>query len=149
MPQGSIVSVQEIYLTLSCPKKTGGIDTMVRHGGIYVKAVLPKGAAHLDGRIQKGDRVLVVNGRSLEGATHQQAVEALRDTGQVRSPPTDSFLPPQTSPSLTMMSSPSAPSPDPLPPPLPLPLNLTMPGSGQEAEDFVPVRLTQKMKLID
>uniref|UniRef100_A0A3P8WX07 PDZ domain-containing protein n=1 Tax=Cynoglossus semilaevis TaxID=244447 RepID=A0A3P8WX07_CYNSE len=32
------------------------------------------------------DRVLVVNGRSLEGATHQQAVEALRDTGQVRSP---------------------------------------------------------------
>ncbi|XP_008324263.1 tyrosine-protein phosphatase non-receptor type 13 isoform X2 [Cynoglossus semilaevis] len=61
---------------------TGGIDTMVRHGGIYVKAVLPKGAAHLDGRIQKGDRVLVVNGRSLEGATHQQAVEALRDTGQ-------------------------------------------------------------------
>lgn len=53
------------------------------------------------------------------------------------------------SPSLTMMTSPSAPSPDPLPPPLPLPLNLTMPGSGQEAEDFVPVRLTQKMKLID
>uniref|UniRef100_A0A669DEB1 Tyrosine-protein phosphatase non-receptor type 20 n=1 Tax=Oreochromis niloticus TaxID=8128 RepID=A0A669DEB1_ORENI len=32
--------------------------------------------------IQKGDRVVAVNGKSLEGATHQQAVEALRDTGQ-------------------------------------------------------------------
>lgn len=31
-----------------------------------------------------GDRVMAVNGKSLEGATHQQAVEALRDTGQVR-----------------------------------------------------------------
>lgn len=31
-----------------------------------------------------GDRVVAVNGKSLEGATHQQAVEILRDTGQVR-----------------------------------------------------------------
>ncbi|XP_028318120.1 tyrosine-protein phosphatase non-receptor type 13 isoform X2 [Gouania willdenowi] len=61
---------------------TGGVNTTVRHGGIYVKAILPKGAADLDGRIQKGDRVVAVNGKSLEGATHQQAVEALRDTGQ-------------------------------------------------------------------
>uniref|UniRef100_A0A8C9SEX3 Protein tyrosine phosphatase non-receptor type 13 n=1 Tax=Scleropages formosus TaxID=113540 RepID=A0A8C9SEX3_SCLFO len=61
---------------------TGGVNTTVRHGGIYVKAVIPKGAAELDGRIQKGDRVLAVNGKSLEGATHKQAVEALRDTGQ-------------------------------------------------------------------
>uniref|UniRef100_A0A8C5EKV1 Protein tyrosine phosphatase non-receptor type 13 n=1 Tax=Gouania willdenowi TaxID=441366 RepID=A0A8C5EKV1_GOUWI len=60
----------------------GGVNTTVRHGGIYVKAILPKGAADLDGRIQKGDRVVAVNGKSLEGATHQQAVEALRDTGQ-------------------------------------------------------------------
>uniref|UniRef100_A0A3Q2D4S0 Protein tyrosine phosphatase non-receptor type 13 n=1 Tax=Cyprinodon variegatus TaxID=28743 RepID=A0A3Q2D4S0_CYPVA len=61
---------------------TGGANTTVRHGGIYVKALIPQGAADLDGRIQKGDRVLAVNGRSLEGATHQQAVEILRDTGQ-------------------------------------------------------------------
>ncbi|KAK7896520.1 hypothetical protein WMY93_021845 [Mugilogobius chulae] len=61
---------------------TGGIDTSVRHGGIYIKAVTPKGAADLDGRIQKGDRVMAVNGKSLDGATHQRAVEALRDTGQ-------------------------------------------------------------------
>uniref|UniRef100_A0A672HGH2 Protein tyrosine phosphatase non-receptor type 13 n=1 Tax=Salarias fasciatus TaxID=181472 RepID=A0A672HGH2_SALFA len=60
----------------------GGVNTTVRHGGVYVKAIIPKGAAELDGRIQKGDRVVAVNGKSLEGATHQQAVEVLRDTGQ-------------------------------------------------------------------
>ncbi|XP_048220229.1 tyrosine-protein phosphatase non-receptor type 13 isoform X6 [Perognathus longimembris pacificus] len=62
---------------------TGGVNTSVRHGGIYVKAIIPKGAAELDGRIHKGDRVLAVNGVSLEGATHKQAVETLRNTGQV------------------------------------------------------------------
>ncbi|CAL9682119.1 unnamed protein product [Knipowitschia caucasica] len=87
---------------------TGGVNTSVRHGGIYVKAVTPRGAAELDGRIQKGDRVMAVNGKSLDGATHQQAVEALRDTGQkVRlllekgHPPADSVhapLTPQQSP---------------------------------------------------
>ncbi|XP_058575569.1 tyrosine-protein phosphatase non-receptor type 13 isoform X7 [Neofelis nebulosa] len=61
----------------------GGVNTSVRHGGIYVKAVIPKGAAESDGRIHKGDRVLAVNGVSLEGATHKQAVETLRNTGQV------------------------------------------------------------------
>uniref|UniRef100_A0A8C4F8Q1 Tyrosine-protein phosphatase non-receptor type 13 n=1 Tax=Dicentrarchus labrax TaxID=13489 RepID=A0A8C4F8Q1_DICLA len=61
---------------------TGGVNTTVRHGGIYVKGIIPKGAAELDGRIQKGDRVVAVNGKSLDGATHQQAVEVLRDTGQ-------------------------------------------------------------------
>uniref|UniRef100_A0ABK0LQG8 Tyrosine-protein phosphatase non-receptor type 13 n=1 Tax=Rattus norvegicus TaxID=10116 RepID=A0ABK0LQG8_RAT len=62
---------------------TGGVNTSVRHGGIYVKAVIPNGAAETDGRIHKGDRVLAVNGVSLEGATHKQAVETLRNTGQV------------------------------------------------------------------
>ncbi|XP_030005570.1 tyrosine-protein phosphatase non-receptor type 13 isoform X2 [Sphaeramia orbicularis] len=81
----------------------GGSNTSVRHGGIYVKAVIPKGAAELDGRIQRGDRVMAVNGRSLEGATHQQAVEALRDTGQTvhlllekGHPPADSVHAPVT-----------------------------------------------------
>uniref|UniRef100_A0A8D1VIJ6 Tyrosine-protein phosphatase non-receptor type 13 n=1 Tax=Sus scrofa TaxID=9823 RepID=A0A8D1VIJ6_PIG len=62
---------------------TGGVNTTVRHGGIYVKGVIPKGAAESDGRIHKGDRVLAVNGLSLEGATHKEAVETLRNTGQV------------------------------------------------------------------
>ncbi|XP_055450526.1 tyrosine-protein phosphatase non-receptor type 13 isoform X2 [Psammomys obesus] len=62
---------------------TGGVNTSVRHGGIYVKAIIPKGAAESDGRIHRGDRVLAVNGVSLEGATHKHAVEILRNTGQV------------------------------------------------------------------
>uniref|UniRef100_A0A8D2NDG3 Tyrosine-protein phosphatase non-receptor type 13 n=1 Tax=Zonotrichia albicollis TaxID=44394 RepID=A0A8D2NDG3_ZONAL len=62
---------------------SGGVNTSIRHGGIYVKAIIPKGAAEADGRIEKGDRVLSVNGISLEGATHKQAVEILRNTGQV------------------------------------------------------------------
>uniref|UniRef100_A0A8C8TWW6 Tyrosine-protein phosphatase non-receptor type 13 n=1 Tax=Peromyscus maniculatus bairdii TaxID=230844 RepID=A0A8C8TWW6_PERMB len=33
---------------------TGGVNTSVRHGGIYVKAIIPKGAAESDGRIHKG-----------------------------------------------------------------------------------------------
>ncbi|XP_010181602.1 PREDICTED: tyrosine-protein phosphatase non-receptor type 13, partial [Mesitornis unicolor] len=61
----------------------GGVNTSIRHGGIYVKAIIPKGAAEADGRIEKGDRVLSVNGISLEGATHKHAVEMLRNTGQV------------------------------------------------------------------
>ncbi|KAM7368864.1 hypothetical protein PAMP_013169 [Pampus punctatissimus] len=82
---------------------TGGVNTTVRHGGIYVKAIIPKGAAELDGRIHKGDRVVAVNGKSLEGATHQQAVEVLRDTGQTvhlllekGHPPADSVHAPLT-----------------------------------------------------
>eukprot|EP00062_Callorhinchus_milii_P012013 gi/632958600/ref/XP_007895134.1/ PREDICTED: tyrosine-protein phosphatase non-receptor type 13 isoform X3 [Callorhinchus milii] len=62
---------------------TGGVNTSVRHGGIYVKAIIPGGTAEADGRVQKGDRVLSVNGINLEGATHKQAVETLRNTGQV------------------------------------------------------------------
>lgn len=41
-------------------------------------ALWPHGFAPLS-----GDRVVAVNGKSLEGATHQQAVEVLKDTGQV------------------------------------------------------------------
>ncbi|OBS57859.1 hypothetical protein A6R68_11022, partial [Neotoma lepida] len=74
---------QEMGRQLFISLLEGGVNTSVRHGGIYVKAIIPKGAAESDGRIHKGDRVLAVNGVSLEGATHKQAVETLRNTGQV------------------------------------------------------------------
>lgn len=67
----------------------------MRHGGIYVKQVIPKGAAELDGRIKKGDRVMAVNGKSLDGATHKQAVEMLRYTGQVVHLLMEKGLPPE------------------------------------------------------
>uniref|UniRef100_A0A8C2F957 Tyrosine-protein phosphatase non-receptor type 20 n=1 Tax=Cyprinus carpio TaxID=7962 RepID=A0A8C2F957_CYPCA len=102
---------------------TGGSNTTVRHGGIYVKGVIPKGAAELDGRIKKGDRVVAVNGKSLEGATHKQAVELLRDTGQVvhllmekGQPPKDSIHAPLTPQGTSEPQNAAAEEPPPPPP---------------------------------
>ncbi|EMP27044.1 FERM and PDZ domain-containing protein 2 [Chelonia mydas] len=61
----------------------GGINTSVRDGGIYVKSVIPRGPADKDGQIKKGDRLLEVDGISLCGITHKQAVECLKKSGQV------------------------------------------------------------------
>ncbi|XP_051558274.1 multiple PDZ domain protein isoform X3 [Myxocyprinus asiaticus] len=47
---------------------------------IYIKNIFPKGAAVEDGRLCHGDQLLAVNGRSLEGVTHSEAVELLRQT---------------------------------------------------------------------
>ncbi|XP_052400914.1 multiple PDZ domain protein-like [Carassius gibelio] len=47
---------------------------------IYVKNIFPKGAAVEDGRLRRGDQLLTVNGQSLEGVTHSEAVELLRQT---------------------------------------------------------------------
>ncbi|XP_068806305.1 FERM and PDZ domain-containing protein 2 isoform X2 [Struthio camelus] len=62
---------------------TGGINTSVRHGGIYVKSIIPRGPADKDGQIKIGDRLLEVDGISLCGITHKQAVERLKKSGQV------------------------------------------------------------------
>ncbi|XP_005732471.1 inaD-like protein [Pundamilia nyererei] len=50
------------------------------HGAlpIYVKTVFSKGAAAADGRLKRGDQILAVNGESLQGATHEQAVAILK-----------------------------------------------------------------------
>uniref|UniRef100_A0A672PXX7 Tyrosine-protein phosphatase non-receptor type 13-like n=1 Tax=Sinocyclocheilus grahami TaxID=75366 RepID=A0A672PXX7_SINGR len=61
----------------------GGINTNVHHGGIYIKSVIPGGAADQDGRIQIGDRLLEVDGCNLCAVTHRQAVECLKRTGEV------------------------------------------------------------------
>ncbi|XP_061093722.1 disks large homolog 3-like [Conger conger] len=45
---------------------------------IYVKTVFGKGAAAVDGRLKRGDQILSVNGESLEGVTHEQAVAVLK-----------------------------------------------------------------------
>uniref|UniRef100_A0A8C4DZS6 Non-specific protein-tyrosine kinase n=1 Tax=Dicentrarchus labrax TaxID=13489 RepID=A0A8C4DZS6_DICLA len=61
----------------------GGINTNVRYGGIYIKSLVPGGAADQDGSIQIGDRLLEVDGSNLRGVTHHQAVECLKRTGEV------------------------------------------------------------------
>ncbi|XP_023571591.1 multiple PDZ domain protein isoform X2 [Octodon degus] len=47
---------------------------------IYVKTVFAKGAASEDGRLKRGDQIIAVNGQSLEGVTHEDAVAILKRT---------------------------------------------------------------------
>lgn len=50
--------------------------------GIFVKSISEGSAADLCGKIQVNDRIVEVDGRSLQGYTNHQAVEVLRNTGQ-------------------------------------------------------------------
>lgn len=46
--------------------------------GIFVAAITEGGPAFRDGRLKRGDELLMINGHSLVGLTHQEAVDALR-----------------------------------------------------------------------
>lgn len=61
---------------------TGGINTSVPYGGIFVKSIIPGGPAAKEGQILQGDRLLQVDGVSLCGLTHKQAVQCLKGPGQ-------------------------------------------------------------------
>ncbi|KAM9762740.1 disks large homolog 4-like isoform 2-T2 [Menidia menidia] len=50
---------------------------------IYVTKVIEGGAAHKDGRLQIGDKLVAVNGACLEEVTHEEAVAALKSTPDV------------------------------------------------------------------
>ncbi|XP_012158603.1 uncharacterized protein LOC101460317 isoform X5 [Ceratitis capitata] len=51
--------------------------------GIYIKSVVPGGAADADGRLQAGDQLLRVDGQSLIGITQEKAADYLVRTGPV------------------------------------------------------------------
>ncbi|XP_037397270.1 disks large homolog 4 isoform X8 [Pygocentrus nattereri] len=50
---------------------------------IYVTKIIEGGAAHKDGRLQIGDKILAVNNMSLEDVMHEDAVAALKNTAEV------------------------------------------------------------------
>uniref|UniRef100_A0A672J7C6 Disks large homolog 1 n=1 Tax=Salarias fasciatus TaxID=181472 RepID=A0A672J7C6_SALFA len=50
---------------------------------IYVTKIIEGGAAHKDGRLQIGDKLVAVNGSCLEEVTHEEAVAALKSTPDV------------------------------------------------------------------
>uniref|UniRef100_H3CG85 Discs large MAGUK scaffold protein 4 n=1 Tax=Tetraodon nigroviridis TaxID=99883 RepID=H3CG85_TETNG len=50
---------------------------------IYVTKIIEGGAAHRDGRLQIGDKIVAVNHMSLEDVLHEDAVSALKNTGEV------------------------------------------------------------------
>ncbi|KAK3098166.1 hypothetical protein FSP39_016827 [Pinctada imbricata] len=53
-----------------------------KESGIYIKSVVPGGAAALDGRLQAGDQLLEVDGKSLVGLSQERAAELMTRTGQ-------------------------------------------------------------------
>ncbi|XP_062598039.1 afadin-like isoform X4 [Saccostrea cucullata] len=50
--------------------------------GIYIKSVVPGGAAAIDGRLQAGDQLLEVDGKGLVGLSQDKAAELMTRTGQ-------------------------------------------------------------------
>ncbi|MBN3311151.1 partitioning defective 3 homolog isoform X2 [Amia ocellicauda] len=79
---------------------------------IYVKNILPRGAAIQDGRLKAGDRLLEVNGVDLNGKTQEEAVALLRGTqmggsvGLVVLRQEDAFLPREVNAEPIQMQSP-------------------------------------------
>ena len=64
-----------IGITIVGGENTGKLDL-----GVFVRSVTPGGPADLDGRVRPGDRIIAVNGQSLEGMPHHVAVELIRDS---------------------------------------------------------------------
>lgn len=56
----------------------GGFGSQQGDLPIYIKTVFESGPAAKDGRLKRGDQLLAVNGISLEGFTHEQAVNVLK-----------------------------------------------------------------------
>nr|XP_046233129.1 FERM and PDZ domain-containing protein 2 [Scatophagus argus] len=62
---------------------SGGVNTNLPNGGIYIRSLVPGGAAERDGRIHTGDRLMEVDRISFQGFTYHQAVGCLSKTGEL------------------------------------------------------------------
>ncbi|XP_017290613.1 disks large homolog 2 isoform X3 [Kryptolebias marmoratus] len=63
----------------------GGVGNQHISGdnSIYVTKIIDGGAAHKDGRLHVGDRLIMVNNCSLDGVSHEEAVEILKTTSDI------------------------------------------------------------------
>ena len=63
----------------------GGVGNEHREGddGIFVTKIIMGGAAYANGQLHAGDKLLSVDGQSLDSITHEEAVIKLTQTGQV------------------------------------------------------------------
>jgi guanylate kinase/C-terminal processing protease CtpA/Prc len=64
---------------------SGGVDNNHIEGdpSIFITKIIPGLPADQDGRLKLDDEVISVNGRPLKGVTHADAVQSLRDAGNV------------------------------------------------------------------
>ncbi|XP_054652056.1 synaptojanin-2-binding protein [Dunckerocampus dactyliophorus] len=62
----------------------GGVDQqyVVNDCGIYVSKIKEDGAAALDGRLEEGDKILMINGVKLGDQSHKAAVDLFRTAGE-------------------------------------------------------------------
>ncbi|KAK7918901.1 hypothetical protein WMY93_010185 [Mugilogobius chulae] len=81
-PEMIIVELRKISGSLGISISSGA-NANVPNGGIYIKSLVPGGAAERDGRLHVGDRVVDVDGVCFQGFTYRQAVECLSKTGEV------------------------------------------------------------------
>ncbi|NWR93201.1 DLG2 protein, partial [Furnarius figulus] len=84
-----IYCIANVLFTISSPglgfSIAGGVGNQHIPGdnSIYVTKIIDGGAAQKDGRLQVGDRLLMVNNYSLEEVTHEEAVAILKNTSDV------------------------------------------------------------------
>ena len=77
---------QRKTVTLERGQEGLGFSIVGGHGSphgdlpIYVKNVFAKGAAADNGQLRRGDQILSVNAQSLDGVTHEEAVNVLKNT---------------------------------------------------------------------
>ncbi|KFQ14851.1 Disks large 2, partial [Leptosomus discolor] len=81
--------IANVFFSVSSPglgfSIAGGVGNQHIPGdnSIYVTKIIDGGAAQKDGRLQVGDRLLMVNNYSLEEVTHEEAVAILKNTSDV------------------------------------------------------------------
>ncbi|KAL1263829.1 hypothetical protein QQF64_004184, partial [Cirrhinus molitorella] len=80
VPEVRIINAQKSGGSLGI-SITGGMNTGFRYGGIYIKSLVPGGAAEQDGRIQTGDRLLEVDAPDCRDS-QITAAECLARTGE-------------------------------------------------------------------